>query len=89
MKIEERLKILETEIARLKTRNKIVEMNKTWETSLVRTMTIFVLTYLILGSYMWVIEVSNPWQNAVVPSVGFGLSTLSLPFVRKIWDKFQ
>ena len=31
------------------------------------------------------IGVNNPWLNAIIPSLGFLLSTLSLPFFKNIW----
>jgi hypothetical protein len=43
------------------------------------------LTYATLFTYMSLIGVSNPALNAVVPSLGFNLSTWSLPFVKEIW----
>jgi|GEM_PF-5967680 len=35
------------------------------------------------------IDITRPFQNAVVPTVGFLLSTLTLPFFKTRWIKFQ
>lgn len=79
---------LEHEIEEIKARNKKVESDKDWETSLTRKAAIFIFTYLALGIYMNVIGIANPWLNAIIPSIGFLLSTLTLPFVKKLWLKY-
>ena len=30
----------------------------------------------------------DPWLNAIVPSIAFLLSTLTLPFFKKLWQKY-
>lgn len=75
-------------IEKIEQRNKLVETNKTWETSFTRRIILFLLTYLAIGIYLKVIRVSQPWLNAIVPSIGFMLSTLTLPFFKKLWLKF-
>ena len=47
-----------------------------------------IFTYLSIAIYMDAIEVDRPWLNAIVPAVGFLLSTLTLPFFRELWEKF-
>jgi len=70
---------------KLKERNVRVEANKAWETSWTRRSLIAVFTYLSLGLYLWAIRIPWPWLNAIVPTVGFLLSTLTLPFFRRVW----
>ncbi|MDP7179964.1 MAG: hypothetical protein QF824_01730 [Candidatus Woesearchaeota archaeon] len=81
------LKQLEQEVGKLKQRNMDVESNKGWETSWTRRSLLMLFTYLAIGFYLYVIEVSNPWLNAIVPAFAFMLSTLSLPFFKKLWLK--
>jgi hypothetical protein len=81
------LKQLEEEIARIKERNKKVEADKAWETSLARKLLIAVFTYLAIAIYMWAINMPSPFLNAIVPTVGFVLSTLTLPTFKKLWMK--
>jgi sterol desaturase/sphingolipid hydroxylase (fatty acid hydroxylase superfamily) len=76
---------IEKEIAKIKKRNKKVEADKVWETSLTRRLLIALMTYLFIVMFLWIIDISYPWLNAIVPTLGFLLSTLSLPFVKKIW----
>lgn len=76
---------LEKEIAELKARNARVEANKAWETSWTRRGLIMVLTYIVVVLFFHVAGLGNPFINAIVPSIGFILSTLSLSFVKKWW----
>lgn len=83
------LENLEKEIDKLKERNRRVEMDKAWETSLTRRGLLIVFTYLAIGFYLNAINVENPWINAVVPSIGFLLSTLTLSYFKNLWLKFS
>lgn len=76
--IEQRLKVIED-------RNRKVEADKAWETSYTRRILLIVFTYIAIGLYMWAISVPKPWLNAIVPTVGFLLSTLTLPYFKSIW----
>ena len=84
----DRLDKLEKEVRTLQQRNKTVEIDKAWETSELRRTIVFILTYLAIGIYMWIIEVKSPWLNAIIPAVGFWLSTLTLPLFKKLWEKY-
>jgi hypothetical protein len=81
------LEEIQKEIELIKQRNKRVEVDKAWETSLTRKVLLILFTYLAIGLYMNAISVPNPWLNAVVPSVGFLLSTLTLSFFKEYWKK--
>jgi hypothetical protein len=84
MKLEE----LEKELLNIKARNKKVETDKAWETSWSRKILLFVFTYLAIGFYINAIGINQPWLNAVIPSLGFLLSTLTLPFFKTVWKKY-
>lgn len=77
------------EIAKIKERNARVEMDKAWETSYTRRVLLTIFTYLAIGLYLNAVNIPNPWINAVVPAVGFMLSTLTLPFFKGIWIKYS
>ncbi len=79
---------LEKEILAIKNRNKNVEIDKSWETSWTRKFLLIIFTYLAIGFYLRVINIDKPWLNAIVPSIGFLLSTLSLSFFKKIWERY-
>lgn len=81
---------IEEEIKNIKERNKRVELDKKWETSLTRKVCIAILTYIVVVIYSLIItKYSNIWLSSLVPVIGFTLSTLSLKIVRKVWEKKQ
>ncbi|OQA36018.1 MAG: hypothetical protein BWY53_00653 [Parcubacteria group bacterium ADurb.Bin326] len=81
---------IEDRISKIEQRNIRVEADKAWETSWTRRFFIALFTYLVISLYMSVIGVEGPWLNAIIPTVGFLLSTLTLSFIKKIWvGKFK
>ena len=81
MEIEKRVKDIEE-------RNKRVELDKAWETSLTRRICIMILTYIIVIIYSYLIRhYDYIFLSSLVPVIGFTLSTLSLKAIRKIWEK--
>ena len=80
---------LEKEIDKLKERNKRVEIDKSWETSLTRKILLVIFTYLSIALYLKFIVGIEPWVNAVVPSIGFLLSTLTLSYFKNLWINFK
>jgi len=83
MNIEE----LEKEVNLIKERNKKVERDKAWEISFTRRILLAVFIYLIVGFYLIIIDINQPWLNAIVPAGAYILSTLILPFFKKLWTK--
>lgn len=79
---------IEKEIEQLKERNRKVEADKAWETSFTRRALITSFTYLAIVLYLNVINVPSPWLNAIVPAIGFMLSTLTMPFFKNLWLKY-
>lgn len=79
---------LENEIEKIKERNKRVEADKAWETSFFRKVIIAILTYLVIVLFFVFAGLNNPFINAIVPTLGFLLSTLSLSIFKKIWLKY-
>ncbi len=78
---------IEDELKVIQHRNEKVELDKAWETSFVRRGFIACMTYIIAVWFMWSIGVENHYLNAFVPTGGYILSTLSLPFIKKRWIK--
>ena len=74
-------------LAKIEARNERVEADKAWEVSWQRRILILTLTYLLVLLYFFIIEVEKPLLNAIVPTLGFFLSTLTLSVVKKIWLK--
>ena len=82
-----RIDELEKRIKDIESRNKRVEMDKAWETSLLRKILIIIFTYIFAVLYLKIADTTNPWFGAVVPCVGFYLSTQSINFVKSWWSK--
>ena len=82
------LEELEKRIEKIEERNKKVETDKGWETSFVRRSLLFIFTYLAIGLYLqFILNIEKAWLNAIIPAIGFLLSTLTLPFFKEIWLK--
>jgi hypothetical protein len=79
---------LEKRIQSIENRNKKVELDKTWETSYTRRFFVVVFTYLSIALYLKYVINIEPWLNAIVPTLGFLFSTLTLPFLKKIWNRY-
>lgn len=84
----DKLNDLEKRIEKIESRNQSVEANKAWETSYTRRFLIAVFTYLAIALYLKYIVGIDPWINAIVPTVGFLLSTITLPYFKKVWGKY-
>jgi len=82
MSIEKRLEAIEQ-------RNKKVELDKAWETSLSRKIIIAVLTYITIVLFFFIAELPKPFINSIVPTTGFVLSTLSLLYFKKLWINYK
>lgn len=78
---------IEQELEKIKERNKRVELDKSWETSWTRKLCIMILTYVVVIIYSYLIkQYDNILLSSLVPVIGFTLSTLSLKYIRKIWE---
>jgi len=87
--MEREVEDIEARVRRIEERNRNVELGKEWETSWMRKVVLMGLTYLTLGIYMWAIDLPRPWLNAIVPAVGFMISTLTMPWFKTVWLKFR
>jgi len=76
---------LEQRVQKIEERNRNVEADKAWETSWTRRGLLALFTYLSVSIYLWAISIPRPWLNAIVPTVGFLLSTLTMPFFKRFW----
>ena len=81
------IKQLEEEIDKIKERNRRVEREKTWEISWTRRIMIAVLTYMVIVVFFYYSGFPAPFKNALVPSLAFIISTLSIPIVKNLWLK--
>ena len=75
------------DIRAMKERNMRVTADKAWETSGTRRTVIAAMTYGIVVIFLHVIDAPSPWLSALVPCVGYVLSTLTLPLLKRYWLK--
>ena len=80
---------IQNEIREIKDRNRRVELDKAWETSMTRTLIISFMTYIIIGSFLWVALIPDAWVAALVPTLAFMISTMTLPFFKGRWMSAQ
>lgn len=85
MDTEERLQKIEAELESIKERNTKVEANKAWETSFFRIASLVLATYIVAALALVSIANDHPFRNALIPAIGFFLSTQSLPFLKRRW----
>ncbi|MFH1030872.1 MAG: hypothetical protein V1770_06490 [bacterium] len=78
---------LKREIEEIKNRNSRVEADKAWEVSYTRKFIILILTYIIIVIFFYFAHLSKPFINAIVPTIGFFLSTLTIPIFKRWWIK--
>ena len=76
---------LEERVSNIEERNKNVEADKAWETSWSRRIIIALFTYVVVGIFLSAIAVPDAWVGSLVPAIGFVLSTLSIPYFKKVW----
>ena len=81
------LNSLQQQIDEIKSRNRRVETDKAWETSWTRRVLILILTYIVISTFFLFARLPDPFLNAIVPSVAFLLSTMSVPLFKKWWLK--
>ena len=85
--MNEEIAELKNDIEEIKKRNAKVEADKAWETSKTRKILVDVLTYAVIVLFFYFADLPKPFINAIVPTAGFVLSTLSVPFFKKFWLK--
>jgi len=78
---------VEAEIKSIKERNARVEADKAWETSFARRAIIAAGTYVLSAIFLLTINAQNPYLAALVPALGFLISTLTLPFLKAAWPR--
>jgi hypothetical protein len=76
--IEQRLNAIEE-------RNARVSADKAWETSWLRRGLIAGITYICAVILLNILGHDGAWKHALVPVMGYLLSTFSLPPIKKMW----
>lgn len=80
---------LSARIEALEARNRRVDLDKKWEGSWQRKLSIAVLAYFVVFGFLNLIHNDKPYINALVPPIGFFLSTIVVKDLKKQWLKKQ
>ncbi len=72
-------------LLQIQERNLRVEADKAWETSWARKILVSAVTYACVVLFMISSGTPKPFLNALVPTGGYLLSTLSIPHVKSWW----
>lgn len=83
--MENRVFEIEKRISGIEERNRRVESDKAWETSKTRSLSICLITYIIALTFMASLNTKNIFLGALIPVIGFYLSTQSLPLIKSFW----
>lgn len=78
---------LDRRLKAVEQRNAKVTSDKAWEISVTRRLSIAALTYAVVVIYLVVIRNIQPFINAIVPVMGYLLSTLVLARVKHNWTQ--
>jgi hypothetical protein len=70
-------------------RNRLVEIDKSWEISFTRRGLIALVTYLAAYAFLYFNKLQNPELQAFIPTGAYILSTLSIPPLKKWWMKYK
>ncbi len=79
---------IEDQLAKLEFKCKSNDLNYAWNNSWFRRIMTAVLTYLVVLLFFVVGQLPRPLINALIPTVGFILSTLTIGYFKKIWIKY-
>jgi len=77
----------EQRIKDIEERNIKVEADKKWEVSIIRRISIALLTYIVVCIFLRAIGQKQIFINALIPVIGYWLSTVSLQAIRKVIQK--
>ncbi len=88
-KLLDELRSMQIRVAALEQRNERVETDKAWETSKTRSTLIAAITYLICLIVFHLIGSPQAFRNALIPTIGYYLSTQSIPIARAWWQRRQ
>ncbi|MGE3624396.1 MAG: hypothetical protein AB7H77_11075 [Bdellovibrionales bacterium] len=76
---------LEERVTTIEERNRRVEYDKAWEVSWTRRGAVALVIYGCGVVLLNILGHDGIWKHALVPVMGYFLSTLSLPALKKIW----
>ena len=88
-KLQIQLDKIEKSVDSIVQRNRRVELDKKWETSVTRFLCVTAVTYITMNLILWSIGGHFPPVHAIVPTCGYMLSTLSFRIIKELWIKWS
>ena len=88
-KLQIQLDKIEKSVDSIVQRNRRVELDKKWETSVTRFLCVTAVTYITMNLILWSIGGPFPPVHAIVPTCGYMLSTLSFRIIKELWIKWS
>lgn len=76
---------VEEEINALKARNARVDREKAWEVSAIRRICLLTLIFCVAWAFLAFLGIERAAFMALVPTLGYGISTLSLGLIKRWW----
>jgi hypothetical protein len=83
--MSDQLTELEKRIAAIEARNRRVDADKGWETSLLRRTAIAAITYAVAGALLIFLNTPHWPLAACMPVLGYLLSTITLGVLKRRW----
>lgn len=83
------METIEERLNKIEERNKKVELDKAWETSILRILFISIITYIIAFFVLFSMGVARSYLSALIPVIGFILSTQSIPIIKRYWIRHK
>jgi len=80
---------LQREIEQLQERNNRVELDKKWETSFTRRISLAVLSYIATYIFLRIIHAENAEYGAIIPAGAFLLQQMTVSPLKKMWEKIK
>jgi hypothetical protein len=84
-KLLKRVETLEKEVNAIQMRNRKVEGDKAWEISHTRHFIVLLITYILATVVLWMLSIEKPYLGALIPTLGYFLSTLTLEGAKDLW----
>ncbi|MDQ6984758.1 MAG: hypothetical protein Q9M91_05960 [Candidatus Dojkabacteria bacterium] len=85
--LDARINDLEEKIEKLGLLSRYSTLQRQWDKSLVKLLTMIVTTYIFVAVVMYFSDVSDFLFAALIPALTFVASTAALPFVKRFWVK--
>ena len=82
------MRAAESVLKKVLSRNKKVDKEVLWKNSYTHRISVSILIYVISVCCFYFTSVSEIFIIALIPSLGYFISTIKLKIIRNIWEKY-